>query len=368
MGPGWLHGDMLSVSWWLIGDVLNGDVLQEPGWLHGDVLSDARSDLSMTSTLFVYYSHELCVHMIYVSVSVSPSGVFKKKICFQDVTNPSKFFFHDRVCPYHTHLSDLPHMATHHCAQAKSLVSTLLLLLLNPSVPARALQTPVGTGIMPMGAGLGNMPSPWAKPGPDTPIATGRTFFGGTLGQASAPVGSVFTAPVAFSPSTSSVEQTSVVTSSVSEPTFPPGVSVPSTPMDVSTSAVLKRTREVNPTNPVSKLFDHNSPDHEDEDDNEGEVLSEAETIHLQTQTWKSVRRYEELLTECDVLEAKVTRLLQKLENNPDDEDVQDVIVGSQSSLQTKRQAMRRLFSIVEDNCQRLQEVIDIYLPYDHVA
>jgi hypothetical protein len=279
----------------------------------------------MTSSLFVYYSqHEVCDHTIYVSVSVSPSGVFKEKFCFQDVTNPSKKIFHDRVCPYHTHMSDLPHMATHHCAQAKSLVSTLLLLLLNPSVPARALQTPVGTGIMPMGAGLGNMPSPWAKPGPDTPIATGRTFFGGTLGQASAPVGSVFTAPVAFSPSTSCVEQTSVVTSSVSEPTFPPGVSVPSTPMDVSTFAVLKRTREVNPTNPVSKLFDHNLPDHEDEDDNEGEVLSVPDT--------------------------------------------RDTLGGAQSSLHKMQQAMRRLHSTIEVNCQQLNEEVDVYLPYEDVA
>jgi DNA repair ATPase RecN len=138
--------------------------------------------------------------------------------------------------------------------------------------------------------------------------------------------------------------------------------------MDVSTPAVLKRTREDNPTNPISQLLDYDSHEHGDEDDSEGEVLSEAETTQLKTQNWNLVRRYEELLTECDVLEAKVTRLLQKLENNPDDEDVQDVIVGAQSSLQTKRQAMRRLFSTVEDNCQRLQEVIDIYLPYDHVT
>jgi DNA-binding Xre family transcriptional regulator len=281
--PGWLYGDVLSVSWWLKGDVLNGDVLQEPGWLHGDVLSDARSDLSMTSTLFVYYSHELCVHMIYVSVSVSPSGVFKKKICYQDVTNPSKIFFHDRVCPYHTHLSDLPHMATHHCAQAKSLVSTLLLLLLNPSVPARALQTPVGTGIMPMGAGLGNMPSPWAKPGPDTPIVVGS-----------------------------------------------------------------------------------NDPGEGDDDTSVG--LSESEVTRLQTNDWKFVRRYEQLAGECDDLESKISRLCRSLEDNPDDPDTLDSLGGAQSSLHKMQQAMRRLHSTIEANCQQLNEAVDEYLPYDDVA
>ena len=115
-------------------------------------------------------------------------------------------------------------------------------------------------------------------------------------------------------------------------------------------------------------LLDYESHEHEDSDNSEGGGLSETESTRLQTENWNLVRRYEELLTECDVLEAKVTRLLQKLENNPEDEDVQDIIVGAQSSLQTKRQAMRRLYSTVEDNCQRLHEVIDIYLLYDHVT
>jgi DNA-binding Xre family transcriptional regulator len=138
--------------------------------------------------------------------------------------------------------------------------------------------------------------------------------------------------------------------------------------MDVLNPSLLKRSRDMSssPTPTVGSVVGSNDP--EEGDDATSVGLSESEVTHLQTNNWKFVRRYEQLAGECDDLEAKISRLCRSLEDKPDDPDSMDSLGGAQSSLHRKQQAMRRLHSTIEANCQQLNEAVDEYLPYDDVA
>jgi DNA-binding Xre family transcriptional regulator len=138
--------------------------------------------------------------------------------------------------------------------------------------------------------------------------------------------------------------------------------------MEVLNSSVLKRSRDTSssPTPTVGSVVGSNDPVEGDDDTSVG--LSESEVTRLQTNNWKFVRRYEQLAGECDVLESKISRLCLSLEENPDDPDTLDTLGGAQSSLYKMQQAMRRLHSTIEANCQQLNEEVDEYLPYEDVA
>jgi DNA-binding Xre family transcriptional regulator len=179
------------------------------------------------------------------------------------------------------------------------------------------------------------MQSPWAKPAVDTAGHAARTLFQNS--------------PAPTPPQAGETQSSH-------------------TPMDVLNSSFLKRSRDMSSSPPptVGSVVGSNDPGEGDDDTSVG--LSESEVTRLQTNNWKFVRRYEQLAGECDVLESKISRLCQELEYNPDDPDTRDTLGGAQSSLHKMQQAMRRLHSSIEVNCQQLNEEVDVYLPYEDVA
>ena len=179
------------------------------------------------------------------------------------------------------------------------------------------------------------MQSPWAKPVVDTDGNAVRTLFQNSPAPTPPQAGEKQSSP---------------------------------TPMDVLTSSLLKRSRDTSSSPAPTVGSDVGSNDPEEGDDDTSVCLSESEVIRLQTNNWKFVRRYEQLAGECDVLESKISRLCHSLEENPDDPDTLDNLGGAQSSLYKMQQAMRRLHSTIEGNCQQLNEEVDEYLPYDNVA
>ena len=129
------------------------------------------------------------------------------------------------------------------------------------------------------------------------------------------------------------------------------------------TNSALKRTRD-----DFRDEQDSTSVHSKSNDDWDYEVAyHEVDFADIRATNKRLGERFEQLLMDVHLLEAKHTRLCQRFEEAPS-ETTQDELSATQSALQVKRAAMGNLQATVEANCQILHEDLVLYIPYSDDA
>ena len=92
-------------------------------------------------------------------------------------------------------------------------------------------------------------------------------------------------------------------------------------------------------------------------------IYQEFDVQEIHEANKRYAQRFETLLVELHMLEAKSVRLSQSFEAAPS-ETAQDALVATQMAITSKRSALKNIRAAVEANCNNLNEDMLLYIPY----